>query len=310
MPRRAAVPDEQLPALRTAYEVDRLSVDQVGERFALPYAKAYRALVRAGTTFRRGPRRVAEPSRLRRFERWTDEIGAPRPLAADNASVVQGRTIYRHRVTPAVRPDRILKSGMNNPKIGAVVVKGPWRGMPIYTLTLEERRTCPTSCHHWRSCYGNSMTWSERIEHGPDLERRLEHELWLLDQRHPGGFLVRLHVLGDFYDTGYVLRWFDWLQRYPALHVFGYTARRPDEEIGFVLRQLVERHWPRFAVRISTDARTPAPGWPRAVTVAAGPDRRTIGDAVVCPAQTGRTNCCATCGLCWSTRRDIAFLLH
>lgn len=45
--------------------------------------------------------------------------------------------------------------GANNPKTGKRITKGLWAGMPIYTLTLEERASCPSYCHMWRDCYGN-----------------------------------------------------------------------------------------------------------------------------------------------------------
>ena len=33
-------------------------------------------------------------------------------------------------------------------------------------------------------------------------------------------------------------------------------------------------------------------------------------DAILCPAQTGATDCCATCALCWQSLRSIAFRPH
>ena len=39
------------------------------------------------------------------------------------------------------------------------------------------------------------------------------------------------------------------------------------------------------------------------------PDQRSDG-SIVCPAQTGKTQCCATCALCWTTKKNIAFLRH
>ena len=32
--------------------------------------------------------------------------------------------------------------------------------------------------------------------------------------------------------------------------------------------------------------------------------------AIICPAQTGATDCCATCALCWNSVRSIAFRRH
>jgi hypothetical protein len=81
-------------------------------------------------------------------------------------------------------------------------------GMPIYTLTLEERATCPTSCGHWRSCYGNSMHFAHRIDHrSPGFATLLAANVKRLGVEHPHGFVVRLHVLGDFYSVAYVDLW-------------------------------------------------------------------------------------------------------
>lgn len=35
-----------------------------------------------------------------------------------------------------------------------------------------------------------------------------------------------------------------------------------------------------------------------------------MGDLIPCPVQTGKTECCATCALCWQTERKIVFLAH
>jgi hypothetical protein len=39
--------------------------------------------------------------------------------------------------------DRLLKDGHQSRKIGKIIAKGHRRGWPIFTLTLEERATCP-----------------------------------------------------------------------------------------------------------------------------------------------------------------------
>jgi len=33
-------------------------------------------------------------------------------------------------------------------------------------------------------------------------------------------------------------------------------------------------------------------------------------EAIACPAQTGGTDCCATCALCWNSQRSISFRRH
>lgn len=77
--------------------------------------------------------------------------------------------------------------------------KGKLKGAEVYTLTLTERETCPTSCHHWNDCYGNNMPFAHRIEHGEKLEARLIKEVKEIctKAKNKGRLvLVRLHVLG------------------------------------------------------------------------------------------------------------------
>jgi hypothetical protein len=135
-------------------------------------------------------------------------------------------------VIPAAKLPRLLKSGMNSRKIGKIVAKGPWKGFPIFTLTLEERATCPRSCQQWANCYGNNMHFAQRISDDGTLTRRLWGELAALGAENPEGFLVRLHVLGDFYSEEYVAFWRAALEEFPQLRIFGFTARIPPDPIG------------------------------------------------------------------------------
>lgn len=212
-----------------------------------------------------------------------------------------GRTIFSTRVYDPDEVDRVLKDGHQSRKIGKTIMKGPKRGWPIYTLTLEERATCPRSCEAWAICYGNNMHAAERIVAGPMLDEALWEELAGLQAAHPAGFLVRLHILGDFYSTGYVDLWRRALAAFPALHVFGFTARLPGTAIGDALWRLATADWGRFAIRFSglTGPRFASQLMP-------GQDP----GAVACPAQTGGTECCATCALCWGSDRSVAFARH
>jgi hypothetical protein len=212
-----------------------------------------------------------------------------------------GRTIFPTRVFDPDEVQRVLKDGHQSRKIGKFVTKGARRGWPLFTLTLEERATCPRTCLAWSYCYGNNMQAAERITAGPALEEALWNELLALQFAHPKGFMVRLHVLGDFYSLGYVKLWKRALAAFPALHVFGFTARLPGTEIGDALLEMVTEQWDRFAVRFS------------------GMDGPTLGSqlmpdahpqAIPCPAQTDATDCCATCALCWNSKRSIAFARH
>lgn len=227
-------------------------------------------------------------------------------LRSDHPAYKEGRTLFPTRVIDPADAPRLLKSGRHSHKLGNPCVKGKWAGMPIYSLTLEERATCPRTCLHWSDCYGNKMQFPHRHRHGPDLENRLEIELAALAEEHPGGFIVRLHILGDFYSTGYVRKWRRWLRRFPALYVFGYTARHPHSDaIGRMLNRLSARHWERFAIRFSNHDLPE-----RTATTISGPARGRVAHGIVCPAQTADSDCCATCGLCWGQRGPIAFLSH
>jgi len=215
-----------------------------------------------------------------------------------------GRSMFPSRVFEPDEVQRVLKTGHQSRKIGKTVVKGPRKGWPIFTLTLEERAACPRSCGEWLSCYGNNMHAAERIVHGTALELALEDEIGVLAQRHHAGFLVRLHVLGDFYSAGYVGFWRRMLAQHAALHLFGFTAHAPASDIGRELSLLAaDFGWARAAIRFSG-----APHGLRAARVLAAGEIDAL--AILCPAQTGATDCCATCALCWQSERSIAFRAH
>lgn len=238
---------------------------------------------------------------LRRFQSFPVR-GHGIHLADDHPAIALGQSLFQKRVEHHSERPRLLVSGVNSRKIGKRVMKGKLKGFPIFTLTLEERATCPRTCREWKTCYGNSMNWARRIRHGREFEERLWEELADKQAAHPDGFLIRLHVLGDFYSVDYAELWAEALEAYPALHVFGYTARVPDSEIGEVVRQMLSI-WPeRFHVRFS--------GWGGANHGSVVVDRAEETEHLICPAQTGGTDCCATCGLCWHSTRTIAFLRH
>ena len=227
--------------------------------------------------------------------------------AYDHEALADGRTMYPSTVRAARDGTRWALKSSNNRKIGGEILKGRWMGFPAYTLSLEERATCPTSCLHWRSCMGNRMHWVDRVQAGADLEWRLEREIALLAVKHVNGFAVRLHNLGDFYSVEYVELWRKLLERHPALHVWGYSARWQVESdpIAAALASLAsDVGWDRFAVRLSN-----APSTTRS-TVSVEHPNNVPADATICPEQIGRTESCSTCALCWQSERRIAFLQH
>lgn len=231
-----------------------------------------------------------------------------RRIFADSPPVLEHRTVYPSTVKDPEEVGHIFKSGHNNGKIGREVVKGKWKGFPIYMLTLEERATCPSYCPLFVECYGNNMHLAQRWRHGPDLELFIELEIQDLALMHPNGFAIRLHVLGDFYSTAYVRRWHALMENYPQLHVFGFTARTDVDEqitqtIAAIHRDYPDRWMIRFSGADMDEMKT------MASEVVDDPDQA-HESSTVCPQQTGKTDCCGTCALCWESRNNITFLRH
>lgn len=254
------------------------------------------------------PRKHLVPAR--RFtehkELTPEKVGG---LPSDHSAITEARTLFPSTVVSPQDSPRLLVSGQHSRKLGSHVTKGPWADFPIYQLTLEERATCPKTCAHWTSCYGNGMPQSRRHAHGDDLIYFLRGELTDLQDDHPEGFVVRLHVLGDFYSVDYVAAWFGFIKLFPALHIFGYTAWPRSSEIGAAVKRITDKHWDRFAIRFS-DAEPKPQG---ATTIWRQPEADNVPEGIVCPAQTGKTDCCGTCGLCWSEpmrEKTIVFVAH
>jgi hypothetical protein len=135
-------------------------------------------------------------------------------------------TIYQKSIKQGSK-NGLLKKGSSNKKLGFKVTAKKWTGKRIYSLTLVERETCPTTCHHWDDCYGNNMPFAHRYKNA-NIDLFLEREIQSLMQKHKEGIVIRLHVLGDFYSEEYVKFWEEMLLRHPKLCIFGYTARKGD----------------------------------------------------------------------------------
>lgn len=244
-----------------------------------------------------------DPSNQRRFLALKPH-GSRYLFGDDHPPIAEGRTLFPTRVFDVGDVPNILISGHNSRKIGKMVMKGRWKGMPIFTLTLEERKTCPRTCSLWRKCYGNNMPFSRRIRHGDAFETALWGAIEALQARFEHGFVLRLHVLGDFYSVPYVELWERALAAFPGLRVFGYTARLVGEPIGAAIFALQAANWDRFAVRFSGAGFST-----RCTEVVERPEEAT---GIICPAQLDPTGnrACATCALCWQSERTITFLEH
>lgn len=260
---------------------------------------AYARLIAGGKI-----RTVADGAKtLSRFQPLQHDAKPTPPLRPTSKPMLTMRSQFLKQVRKPIGR-RVLQSGYNSAKIGKEIRKGKWKYFPVFTLTLEERRTCPTTCSLLTTCYGNNMHKAIRIEAGPQLELALGFEIAELSLKYPLGFTVRLHILGDFYSVAYVRMWARLLELYPMMRVFGFTARwQDDDPIGQELIGLVDRAWDRFAIRFSGRH-----GPRSAITIDRPQDKP--ADAIVCPQQQGKTDCCSTCALCWQSERRIAFLRH
>ena len=211
-------------------------------------------------------------------------------------------TRYKKSVKPP--SESILKPGKNNAKLGDKITRKRWQGMPIYSLTLEERATCPSDCDQWNNCYGNNMPFGHRYDHThPDFYDRLRSHVQQLIQKHQQ-IVVRLHILGDFVDAEYINEWSNLLETHPGLHVWGYTHHKVSTDLGQRIVKLNQLYTDRFRVRFSDDPSTQF----AAYTPSTAPEN--CSKAIICPEQLGKTESCATCGYCWSSENPVIFLEH
>lgn len=229
-------------------------------------------------------------------------------LKPSHPALTEARTIHTKKVRQ-VTPDVVLiKPASDNGKMGkgiSVVQKGIWRGMPLFVLTLEERKSCPSDCMRWAECFGNGTPFAHRFEHGPELEAKLAQEIGALAHLYPHGFVVRLHVLGDFYSVQYVGFWFAMLAKYSNLRVYGYTARHGVDPIWTALHRVRIVYGDRFWIRQSRNQSYDR-NQPELIYAA----QEGTAYAITCPEQTGKTESCLTCGLCWAVNTTIEFIDH
>ena len=214
----------------------------------------------------------------------------------------EGRTLFPKSRKGSDYTSKVLKPSTNT-KLGKVMHK-IWPDAKILTLTLEERKTCPSDCAMWTKCYGDNMPFAHRMSmEDSELRARIEKEL----KEHKGIVAVRLHVLGDFYSTGYVAFWGRMMVKYPNLRVWGYTAHQPSSDIGRMIRDCNLAFKNRFLVRFSNQ---PKPIEEEGVYTCAVDDAD--GDYITCPEQLGKVEDCGKCGLCMNpkVKKGIRFLSH
>lgn len=245
-------------------------------------------------------------------------------LSGKKFALTFGTTMFPYKVKHPEKTSRglyALKSAKANTKVGkgrTKLLKGTeeFRGRPVYSLTLIERETCPETCAHWDTCYTNAMPFAHRYAPGPALEEALRKDVDHLATKHPDGFVVRLHIAGDYYSVEYVHLWMELLSKHPELRIYSYTHRQLTDPIGRAATQMAQEFPERVSV-LRSDPESPDDPLPAAYSVMYDEEPR--DDAVVCPVQMREMGgsgpaSCLECGLCMraysSKTINIQFLLH
>jgi hypothetical protein len=240
----------------------------------------------------------------RRFE-TRGHRAEPYVLPPNDPALLEMRTIYSSTVRSASATTFVLKSGENSTKLGNQIIKGVWKRMAIYSLTLEERKTCPATCQQLSICFGNNMPFAQRWNVDTELYARLRIELEQLSYRHRV-YAVRLHVLGDFPSIEYVEFWLAALEAHPGLRLFGFTHWDRGSEVGSLI-EAESVQWDRFRIRFSDHHR----GLRTAHVI---PDRGEQGKhplGIICPADHTRPKVtCGSCALCINSTVPIVLKAH
>lgn len=224
-------------------------------------------------------------------------------------AAMEGRTLFPKTRKGQGYTSRLLKASAND-KVGQVFTWKPWAGAKIFTLTLEERATCPRDCQVWNICYGNNMPFAHRISlPHEELISRIEKETEENAKKYRK-IVYRLHILGDFYSVDYVLFWSNLLAQYPNLYIWGYTANLPDSAIGQQIVRLNQSYpiadgFSRVLIRFSHNLE-------HSDGIYSAHTQENIPGSIVCPEQTGKVSSCGDCGLCMNPKvtKKIQFIKH
>lgn len=154
-------------------------------------------------------------------------IGHARKLKSDHPAIVNGTTVFMNSKLTSMNPleSKCVLKQSSNDKLGKKVEKGAWKDFIFLTLTLIERETCPISCPHWFDCYGNNLHRSHRFNTNGLMEA-IERDLEALNPKK--NYVIRLHVLGDFYSVEYVEFWSRMMNKFSNIRIYGYTAHAVD----------------------------------------------------------------------------------
>ena len=202
---------------------------------------------------------------------------------------------------------KIIKDSKNI-KLGKKVIKGMYNSYKLKTVTLIERETCPADCIHWSDCYGNNMPFAHRISHENQnlLQKRIYNELLNSTNQL---LLIRLHVLGDFFNVKYVKFWSIMLNTFKNIALYGYTANNINSKIKLsrdIAKEIIKLNYSKHShIRFSNDLNNPFSANSYDIV------KPVKGESILCPVQENKTANCGTCGLCWNQNsQSIIFKTH
>ena len=178
------------------------------------------------------------------------------------------------------------------------MTKGKHKATNIY-IDTRGRATCPRSCGHWEDCYGNNMPFAHRLTAGQGLTKKIYADLTAIQKKHKQ-FLVRLHVLGDFYSVDYVEFWAMCLKKFPGLAIWGYAHWHPGTDIGDAIGRLRGKS----GAGLQLDSQT----CPKMLCLQTL--RRLQQRVLLVLNRQAKAKSCADCALCWTMNKPVKFLTH
>ena len=217
-------------------------------------------------------------------------------------------TIYKNNIFELENYQfKILKPSTNK-KLGKKVLKGKYKDYKFVTLTLVERETCPKDCIHWDDCYGNNMPFAHRFsaEDQNLLQKRIYEDLLNSSNQL---LLIRLHILGDFFNVKYVKFWSIMLNTFKNIAIYGYTANNINSKIALsrdIAKEIIKLNRSEDShIRFSNDLTNSFSANSYDVV------KPVKGESILCPVQENKTANCGTCGLCWNQKnQSIIFKTH
>lgn len=254
-------------------------------------------------------------------------LSLPNPISTPNIRVrfggglaPDGGTRYKNLLFPADSPDfELIQAATQYSKLGTVVSKtksgGRQKGLPLATFSLEEGRTCDPKCGLATVCYAGKMSRQKRILYeGTKTDKLMVQAICATKQSH-----YRINTVGDIPTQSFLEGIFSAIA-VTGSTAFGYTHWQPESELGALIRQLSGWHWDFFSMRTSYKVGSRPPLPERAAVVMEKFDPKVLREhnAIPCPEQLQQTGQkkfnhrvnCGNCGLCWTTRRNIAFQIH